>query len=495
MKNRQLGLIFAWLMILFVSVPLFSYAQQKITIERALDIAEENNPSMKTQRLNLERQQLLLDAQRASLKSQFSLNLNPFSYSRQRRFDNRWSQWYTNEELYTEGTFRVSQPILLTNGEISLINTFGWQDNKSIVEGVDNSNRAFRNNLYLQFTQPIFQPNRQKMDLKELEYNYENAGINYALQRLRTEQSITSQFYQVHMNQENLNINMSEFENAQKNYDIIKRRVAAGLLAESELFQAEINLTTAESNVEQGKVTLENSKDALKQTLGMPLDENIEVETVITVNPVVINMEEAINYGLRSRMEIRQREISIAQSEMDMINVKAQNKISGNVQMSIGLIGDDEKFNNIYDNATQNPRISLSLSVPIFDWGARKARIRAQQTQQTIANLNYEEIKIDIELAIRQSYRRLENLSTQIEIAEKRVETAQRTYDLNNVRYNNGEINGLEISQYQNQLSTNKTQLLQSQINYKNELLNIKILSLYDFDKRAPVVPVTELIK
>ena len=493
MKNRQLRLKFALLTILFASVPLFLCAQQKITIERALDIAEENNPSMKTQKLSLERSQLLLDAQRALMKSQFSLNLNPFSFSRQRSFENRISQWYTNQSLSTEGTFRVSQPILLTNGEISLVNTFGWQDNKSTIDGETNSNRAFRNNLYLQFTQPIFQPNKQKMDLKELELNYENSRISYALQRLRTEQSITSQFYAVHMNQENLNINRSELENARKNFEVMEMRVKAGLSAESELFQAEINLTSAQSNVEQAIVNFENSKDALKQTLGMPLDEIIEVEAIITVNPVSINMEDAIDYGLRSRMEIRQRENSISQSEMDLINIKAQNQMSGNVSMSIGITGNDEKFSDLYANPTQNPRVSLSLSVPIFDWGARKARIRAQQTQLTIANLNYEEIKVDIELAIRQSYRRLANLSTQIEIAEKRVENSQRTYDLNNVKYNNGDINGLEISQYQSQLSSNKSQLLQSQINYKTELLNIKILSLYDFDKKEPVVPVKEL--
>lgn len=93
----------------------------------------------------------------------------------------------------------ISQPILLTDGEISLINTFGWQDNKSTVEGVDNSNRAFSNDLYLRLTQPIFTYNRRKMELQQIEFDYENAGIRYALQRLNTERSITNQFYAVYM--------------------------------------------------------------------------------------------------------------------------------------------------------------------------------------------------------------------------------------------------------------------------------------------------------
>lgn len=203
MDMKRLRIKLSCLLVFFVVISLLSvtYAQVPLTIEQALDIAEEHNPDLKASKLNLERYQQNLVAQRASLKSRFSLDLNPLNYSRSRRFDNRLSQWYTNETLNTSGTFMISQPILLTDGEISLINTFGWQDNKSTVEGVDNSNRAFSNDLYLRLTQPIFTYNRRKMELQQIEFDYENAGIRYALQRLNTERSITNQFYAVYMAQ------------------------------------------------------------------------------------------------------------------------------------------------------------------------------------------------------------------------------------------------------------------------------------------------------
>ena len=495
MKNRQLGLKFTRLIFLLLLTPLILNAQQRITIERALEIAEESNPQMMTQKLRLERSQLLLDAQRASLKSQFSLTMNPLSYSRSRSFDNRLSQWYTNERLNSQGTFRVVQPILFTDGEISLVNTFGWQDNKSTATGLDNRNRAFTNDLYIRLSQPLFTYKRRQMELKQLEFDYENAGITYAIQRLTTEQNITRQFYNVYMAQENLAISRSELESSQMNYDIIKGKVDADMLAQAELYQAEINLTTAQSSVEQGIVTLENAKDQLKQTLGIPLSEEIIIDAEIIVDPVSIDVEEAISYGLSSRLEIRQREIAISQQELQMITVKAQNEFSGNVNMSVGIIGDDERFGNMYQNPTSNPSIQISFNIPIFDWGAKRARVRAQQTQQTITKLDYDNQKIDIELDIRQAWRALENYRAQIVIAEKRVVTAQLTYDINNVRYRNGEITGLQNSQYQTQLSSNKSAHLQSQINYKIQLLNMKILSLYDFDKKIPLVPVRELPK
>lgn len=470
-----------------------SYGQIALTIDKALDIAEENSPSLRRSHMNLERYQFNLIAQKASLKSKFSLNLDPVSYNKNRRFDNRLSQWYTNETFSTSGTFQIDQPILWTDGVLSLINRFGWQDNNSVIDGEKNSNKAFSNDLYLQLSQPIFTYNKRKMELKQIEYDYENAHISYALQRLNTEKDITNQFYSVYMAQSNLAVSKEEFENAQQSYEIIKNKVEADLAARDELFQAELNLATARSSVEERQVALENAKDQLKQTLGMPLSDDVMVFTDIMVEPVDINVEQAISHGLQSRLELRQREIESAQLDFEMIKTKALNEFKGDISLSFGLIGDNRNLNRIYDNPTQNPRVAISFTVPIFDWGEKKARIRAQETAQKINELEFHEEKVDIELNIRQVWRSLENLRSQIKIAEQNVKNAQLTYDLNQTRYREGDLTGMEMSQFQTQLSNKKITYTQTLINYKIELLNLKILSLYDFEKNEPIVPMQDI--
>ena len=87
------------------------------------------------------------------------------------------------------------------------------------------------------------------MQLKELEYALENAKISYALQQLSIEKNVTSQFYDVYQKQKDLNISRDEYNNQKQNYDIIKNKVEAGLLAKEELYQAEVNLANSESTV------------------------------------------------------------------------------------------------------------------------------------------------------------------------------------------------------------------------------------------------------
>ena len=493
MKDRKLELKWAWLVIFLLGISSFSFAQITLTIENALDIAEENNPQLRSSKLSLERSLFNLQAQRATLKPQFSMTVNPFSYSQTRSFDNRYSEWYTPKSLTSNGTLRADLPILLTDGSLSLTNRFGWQSNESLTQSGTRINKAFTNNLSIRYDQPVFTYNRQKMAFNQLEFDYENAGISYALQRLRTESQITSQFYAVYIAQENLLISDAEFENSKDNYNIIKNRVDAGMSAREELFQAEVNLLGAESSVESNKVTLANAKDNLKQTLGMPLSEDINVIVNIEVSPLLVSLERAVQSGLSSRMELRQREISIEQADLQMIQTKALNEFRGNVSLQLGIVGDNERFSNVYNDPISSPSVSISFNIPIFDWGERKARIKAQQTAQTIAKLNYEDERISIDLNIRQTLRRLGNMSDQVQIAEKRLRNAQNSYDLNNIKYREGDISGMEINQYQTQLSTSKVSLMQARINYKTELLNLKIATLYDFENDKAIVPVREL--
>ena len=492
-KILKLKLKLACLVIFLAGTSLFSQAQVKLTIEQALDIAEENNPDIKSSKLSYERTQYLLEASRIALKPQFSMSVNPFSYSQRRTFDSYQSAWYTTKNVASNGTFRTELPILLTDGTLSLSDRFGWQNDESTTSIGKKITERFTNEIQLRYAQPIFTYNRRKMEMERLEFDHENSGINYALQRLRTEQSITSQFYSLYSAQNSLDISRAELENSQQNYKIISAKVEADLSAREELYQAEVNLSNAESSVESATVSLNNAKDALKRTLGMPMSEEIDVLADIKVLPILIDPEKAIQVGLASRMELRQREINIASSDMELIRVKASNEFSGNVSLALGITADDRYLGNIYDNPTQSPSISISFNVPIFDWGQRKARIHAQEAAQTIAQLDYANLKVDIEVAIRQSLRNLANLSTQISIAEKSVRNTELTYELNQVRYREGNVTGLQMSQYQAQLSNARSSYITAQIRYKNELLSLKILTLYDFENDKPIIPIRSL--
>ena len=469
-------------------------AQTLITLEKAIDIAGVNSPDIKLSMLNLQRYRESLNAQRASLKSQFRLNLTPAEYSNTREFNPMYSEWYTNESFRTSGTFRVDQRIPFSDGTLSLVNRLQWQKSKSDFQNVQSDNESFVNYLYLSLNQPLFTYNQTKLDLKEIELAYENAHISYALQELNLEKNVTQFFYNVYMAQMNLTIAREELENTEESYAIIKNKVDAGLAAREELYQSELNLATAKSSLQNQEVTLENAKDEFVRFLGMDLYEKILIAADITTSPVEVDMEKAVNYGLNSRMELRQREIDLQSSQFQLIRTKALNEFRGDMELSIGLTGDNETFTDIYNNPTQNPRVAVSFNIPIFDWGEREARIKAQEADVQTRELNLSEEKKQIIIDIRKVYRNLINQQNQIVIARQNEKNAQLTYEINLERYQNGDLTGMDLNLYQTQLSGKKMAYVQALINYKIELLNLKIQTLYDFVNKKPLVP-EELFK
>jgi outer membrane protein len=471
--------------LLFVRVE----AQSIITLEQALELASKGSPSLQTSLFNLERTTETLNAQRAALKSQLALNVNPMEYSNSRKFDTRLSQWFTNKNLATSGTFRIDQPILYTDGKISLMNQFGWQSNSSEVLGVTNENKTYFNNLNLSLTQPLFTYNRTKTQIKTLELNNENAMLSYAMQRLALEKNVSQFFYNVYLAQMSLSIKQEELANTEKSNEIIKNKVEAGLAAKEQLYQSEVNLSTSQSSVESARVSLENAKDMFKQYIGMDIFAEMTVMTDVAVTPIEVDGKKALEHGLASRMELRQRQISVETSQFDLLAVQATNEFRGDMVLSMGLSGDNPSVGNIFDKQTQSPRISLGFNIPVFDWGERKARIRAQQAVINSQKLNYSSQETQIKLDIRQVIRNLSNLKNQIGIALQTQKNSQLTYDINLERYKNGDLTSMDLNLYQVQLSNNKMAYAQSLINYKIELLNLKIQSLFDFTTNEAIVP------
>jgi len=261
------------------------------------------------------------------------------------------------------------------------------------------------------------------------------------------------------------------------------------------MFQAEVNLATAKSDFENGEVSLENAKDDFKILIGMSLFDDIVVLPNIEVDTIKVDIAFAIDNGVANRLELRQREIDIEMSQFDLIQTKALNEFKGNLGLSVGIFGDNEKLADVYQNPTNNEDVALSLSIPLWDWGERKSRIKATEATIEAANISFDDERNNIILTIRKVYRNLINLQNQIVIARQNVTNSQLTYDLNLEKYKNGDLTGMDLNIFQNQLSEKQLSYTNSLISYKLELLNLKIETLYDFEKKEQVSPVMSLEK
>jgi outer membrane protein TolC len=321
-----------------------------------------------------------------------------------------------------------------------------------------------------------------------MKLDLENASLNYSIRELELEQLVAQSFYTSYQNKMSLQVAREDSLNRQQSFMIIKNKVDAGIAAREELYQAELDLTTSQSQLQNEKVNLQNSLDELKRLLGMDIFDEISVVAEISQQTVTVDLEHALTHGLTHRMELRQRDINLAISKANVVRSAATNEFKGNISLSYGVIGQNEQLNMVYDVPTKNQRAVLSFELPVWDWGEQNSRIKASEASVKQTEISSSEERKMIQIGIRRAYRNLKNQALQIEMARQNVKSAQLTYDINLERYENGDLTSMDLNLVQNQLSQRKIGLVNALINYKMALLDIKIESLWDFEKDRPVI-------
>ncbi|MCK4557458.1 MAG: TolC family protein, partial [Candidatus Aminicenantes bacterium] len=376
---------------IFVCVSSFFLLQaEELTLEHALAIAEKSSPYMKNAALRLEISEKNLWAEQAGMKSQFYLSITPISFSSQRLFDDFTSSFYIQENLKTEAQLSITQPIKWTDGTLTIVDRFIWQEASSSFTGsVPEAN--FGNSLYFTLSQPLFTFNRTKMRIKELELALEDSQLYYVIRRLEIEKQVTQQFLNLYYSRMSIQIALEEYQNATVSYNIIESKVRAGISAPEELYQAELTRDNSMASLENRKMQHENALDNFKILLGLPLEEMIDVSADILKKIVDVDLSWAIDHGLNNRMEIRQKEIEIQYALDNLVRAGAENEFKASVDLSFGLTGVDERFANIYDSPNNDKLIAVSLNIPVFDWGRRKHRLAASRAQVETVRLSASE--------------------------------------------------------------------------------------------------------
>ena len=117
------------------------------------------------------------------------------------------------------------------------------------------------------------------------------------------------------------------------------------------------------------------------------------------MDSVEVNLQQAIEHGVKYRYELRERNIDIQLAQNNLVRSSAINEFRGNVSLSYGIIGTNSRIPNIYESPTENQQVSLSFEIPLWDWGERNSRIEASQATIDKSSLSYKQEKNNVIIA------------------------------------------------------------------------------------------------
>jgi outer membrane protein len=469
-----------------------------LDLESSIELAKTRNTRMLILQESLNMAASDLRAATSSLRTSVRLNLTVPQYTETIR------QW---EDSLGISFYPVRQNFL--SSHLVVVQPLPTDGNLFIRSGVQNlidyysDERLAQINSSIGFRQPLsalYGYNNIRTAHKQAKLAYEQSLKQLKREELNLVYEVSLTFYTLLSFFESLNIARLSLERQQEAYDIAQSKFVAGLIREVESLQMEVDLGEAMNNHDMAWFNYNSQLGLFKEYLGIDLRDSIVLQSDLSYISIFVDVERALEMALEHRPEIRENEIRIEIQEMEIRRRKAAGRISGDFLFNYNFIGVDKSrmtlpiqtaYGNTWQNLLDRPGsfgIGLTLSIPILDWGENRARIQSSEALLAQYNHVMKGNVVSIERDLRTTVDRLHNSLKRLQLLEKNVLVAEKSFEISRDRYSSGDIDSQAMALERERLNTAYVSRLESFITYKLMLSDLMRKTFYDFEKDISVL-------
>lgn len=131
--------------------------------------------------------------------------------------------------------------------------------------------------------------------------------------------------------------------------------------------------------------------------------------------------------------------------------------------------------------------MSLSVVIPILDWGRGKGKVRVAKSNIELVNTQVEQGMNDFELNVRQMVRQFNLQARQVEVASRTDETARRRYEVALRLYLMGKSSVLDLNAATTEKDTSRRNYIEALKTYWMLYYGLRSLTQYDFYRNCPL--------
>lgn len=176
---------------------------------------------------------------------------------------------------------------------------------------------------------------------------------------------------------------------AQAEYDLAKENVVSSdtlyRIGMQRLKIASISradLLTLKLDVVNARNTLQNAESSLKRAMFslasfLNLEKNTEIRLLLPSRPGELNIpvDAALDAARSNNPNFLGLRQDILEAERNVDKTKKESRFNASINASVGFNQVAEKFGEAYNRPMQQEMVSVSVSIPLVDWGVRKGNI------------------------------------------------------------------------------------------------------------------------
>jgi outer membrane protein TolC len=330
--------------------------------------------------------------------------------------------------------------------------------------------------------QPLFRPNNVAWDRREQPVRYDVSERQYREAKETIALETADAFFDVYAAR-------VAFQNATNNaaindtiFTLNKGRYEVGRIGENDLLQSELALLRARTALDGARLNYQRALAALRLALNLPENAPLEIDVSAAVPDFEADTVRAVSEALRNRAIVAEMELEQIQAERQLNEARLNNGFGATIQASYGLNATAPEASDVYHNLQEAQRFSLSVQIPLIQWGARRENVhaaladreRASNTARSATEQTRQEAHFAA-LQLAQARRNLLLSTTADSVAGRRFEVAYNRYVIGRITIDN-----LFIAQ--NEKDQARNQFVQALRGYWQAYYQLRRVTLFDFE-------------
>lgn len=355
---------------------------------------------------------------------------------------------------------RVTPNVLGSFGQSDVRNqTYGIGASKRFITGtevrMDVGASTFRNqigNFYaadttLLVSQPLlrgFGPTVARRQIGRAEYQVAGARRQHVLIEQQLTIDVAGAYYRLIAQQELADAARTALENARQLLVASEAKLEASLVSQLDVFRAQQLVAQADAQVFDVESVIEELKDQLRFLMDRDIDYDFSVASAIDARPELLAPEAAIALALQNRIELRDADAAVDESERDVAYARHQLLPQLDVSLAVTRRETADTLRSAFGLDRFEPVTFFAVSTPL-DRTAEAAGVRTAMIERDRQVRARDALRRRIAQEARQAVRLQERLANRLGSAEVSVEFAQREAELATLRFQRGLSNNLDV--------------------------------------------------
>ena len=322
----------------------------------------------------------------------------------------------------------------------------------------------------IQVSQLVYGGGRVNAALRAAKLSDQIAALGFESAVADTILEVRTDFYQILLNRELVDVREQSVKLLEEQLRDAQSRFDVGTVPRFNVLRAEVELENAKPPLIRAENDLRLSKESLVKLLAIDSSGRTNEFTPINFDGKLVyehrdwRLETALEQALSLRPELLQaeRQIGVARANVKVASsgYKPQATVSG------GYGWHDVTFGSEVDDTREGWVVGANVSWALFDGMLTHGKVTQARAQLQEANLDYADMRRQVELEVRQAYSDYLQTLELIEAQKKTVEEAQESLRLAEARFRAGTGTQLDVLSAQTALTDARSNEVQALHDY-----------------------------